>query len=224
MDRNILVVSGPTLSGKSWLLEQLAALPEFQNATVVRMDDIRRQFWGERTLTSTEGVFRNELTRNEVKKQLIVDGVETVLLEMPLLTRLHHQQPLVEMVKSTQAYIQAMELELGCDKTALSTVHLRVALLFVDPVTAGLRLSMRNAGANTSNTDVFRLEEFLSILARYELPEAYSPLVLDTSTGNELLEETVSFFRGGVPDQSVMYERRQHFSNIIDSAKAEMKK
>ncbi len=228
MDRNVFVISGITLSGKSWLLAELLKRPEHNLATVVRMDDIRKKFWGDRPLTNAEGVYRNELTRNEVKRALIIDGVKTVVVEMPMLTRLNHQKPFVDMVFDAEKYIQAIEKE----NTALlspSKVRLKVVLAYCSPAAAFARIGKRKSELNISNTNVFTGAQYLSIASRFELPDKtdYVPLPIDTSDESpenaERITSEVSAFLDGqtVIDLSSVYERLQTVRNYLDEAKAE---
>jgi hypothetical protein len=173
MDRTVVIVAGPTLSGKSWLLKSIHPSLVSRGTAVVRMDDVRRLFWGERHLTNTEGVYRNELTRNEIKRQLVIEGARLVLAEIPLLTRAKHQSPLLEMVLSAQEYIRGIDR----DRWAVgqvppeSVVHLRVIYLYTSLEMAQVRLSQRMGQTDASNTNVFSIEQYLSIVNQTELPE-----------------------------------------------------
>ena len=82
MDRYVNVISGLPRTGKTTILESIIINPEYSSAVIVGMDEVGDFLWRERQamrrgstdteLTRTEKIYRNEATRNEIKKQLIV--------------------------------------------------------------------------------------------------------------------------------------------------------
>lgn len=229
MDRRVLVISGVTLSGKSWLLERLLRMPEYQSATVVRMDDVRKQWWGDRDLTSVEGNFRNELTRITIKAKLVIEEASLLLVEMPLLTRKIHQEPVVEQIRDAERYIRAIEKEKAERKKQNppqpASVDLRVVLLFCSPHRAYARLDKRLSGADAANTIVFDEARYLSIAARFELPDlaTYIPLPIDTTDENEdrILQEAKDFFDGRPVELSEITQRLSVAQRYLNEAKEE---
>lgn len=204
MDRCINVISGMTGSGKSWLLEKILSLPQHKTAVLVRMDEIGKRFWGDRWITKTERVYRNELTRNEIKTLLIVYGAKTLFLEAPMLTRKNHQEPFVAMIRSAEKYLQAIETDMAEKESTppptLTHVHLNVILLYCDLETAAARIEKRDSATDATNTNVFSFDGFLETAVQFELPESktYIPLPINTARmrETEIVKEAVEFFRG----------------------------
>lgn len=115
--RNINALSGLICTGKSAYMRKLMRLPEFRDAISVSLDDVGIRHWGRRIMTSTEKVYRNQLAREEVQRRIIVNGVQTVLLEMVMLTRKNHQEPFVRMVAKTEQYLHLIEPERAGKRT-----------------------------------------------------------------------------------------------------------
>lgn len=234
MDRNVNIISGMTLSGKSHLLRQILNVPEFRNAAVVRMDDIRKRYWGDRdgqSMTATEKVYRNILTFREIETKLVIDGASMIFVEVPMLTRKHHQQPLVDITREAERYLQAIERERACIESKaipdyFSQVHLNVVLLYCSVQSAVARLERRRHDVNTNNTDVFSLDFFLEIALDFELPEptTYLPLSLNTSDESsdaerQRLEEVVSFFNGKLQDTNFLKKRLEEAEFCLAEAR-----
>jgi hypothetical protein len=215
VNHRIFVFSGPTLGGKSWLLERAREACLLDEASIIRMDDIRKKYWKDKVLTSAEGVYRNELTRNELKKQLVIDRAPTVALEMPLLTRRNHQEPLVDTVKSAESYLAQIANEKG---DAHPSMTLRIILLYSSLDEARRRM-MERLRRDGTNTDVFDFNWAVRIWAQYELPNAYHPLYLNTSVGESALQEAWDFLSGVEPDPDLMRMRANEFQGIINDAK-----
>ena len=235
MDRNVNIISGITLSGKSHLLEQILSLPEYQGSVVIRMDDIRKRYWGERdgqSLTPSERVYRNLLTFREIETKLIIDGASTIFVEVPMLTRLHHQQPLVKIIYEAERYVRAIEqervyMENSSVLERITKVNLNVVLLYCSVATADSRLKRRQNEVNTSNTDIFSLDNFLDITLQFELPDltTYLPLPLNTSDENlevqhQRLEEAVSYFHGNSPDVNIIKKRLEEAEYYLEEARS----
>src|SRR3989344_3980805 len=185
MDRAINVLSGITGSGKSWLLKKMLERPEFQNTVHVQMDVIGKRVWGDRWITPTERVFRNELTRNEIKMKLIVEKAKIVFLEMPLLTRKYHQKPLVAVARDTERYLQAIEKELAQKENREAVqphVRLNVVLVYCDIETVSRRINDRNRESDATGTNVFDLHGYFETSAHFQLPDMalYTALPLNT--------------------------------------------
>lgn len=232
MKRQVNVISGLTLSGKSWLLEKLLQIPEFRSAAVIRMDDIRKQFWGDKPITSVEGIFRNELTRMMIKAQLIIDEAPLILVELPMLSRKNHQEPFVQMIRETEWFIQEIEKE-RADKegralSELTTVALRVVLLYCSPQKAHERLPRRRDGADATNTIVFDEDQYLSIATRFELPDekTYVPLPVNTTDDDKerILQEVLDFLNGRLLDQELTEKRLGQAQQYLNEAKEEARR
>lgn len=204
MRRDINIISGITGSGKSWLLERILALPQYKNAVQVKMDEIGRRFWGDRWITKTERVYRNELTRNEVKTLLLVQDAKTIFLEAPMLTKKLHQEPFVAMIRSAEEYLCAIEIERAEKEKRCppepTEIRLQVVLLYCAPEIATGRIEKRDRTHDTTGTNVFSFTGFLEAATQFELPEqkTYIPLPINTGTTPEMkiIEETMNFFSG----------------------------
>ena len=112
-DRIVLIVSGSVCSGKSYLLKQLLQCPSLSGAATFRIDPIRQTLYGQRAdthITLTEHIFKNEWLRNEMLKALVL-GAPVVAVEAVMLTRVGHQEPMMEMVARAEKYIQTIERE-----------------------------------------------------------------------------------------------------------------
>lgn len=204
MDRNVNVISGLICVGKSRLLEQLRRHPEFQKAFTLSLDDIGIRHWGKRIMTKTEKVYRNELARNEIKTALIVNDVRTVLLEMVMLTRKNHQNPFMEMILDTERYLRLTEPErAGLEGKSLPEgpprVNLNVILLYCDFTTVKRRIEQRRKEAEKTNSPILNMEGVLDAAIQFEMPEAYTPLPINTSdesaaTEKKRMREIIRFF------------------------------
>lgn len=203
-DRQIIVCSGLMGAGKTQLLMQL--YPDYAkgNTRLVRMDEVQEKYWGEfrkgQLLTHTERIYRNELTRNEIKNALIIDGAETVFVELPMLTRRNHQRPFVEMVRNTQSYLQAIERERsGNMEITGPEINLKVLLLYCSPETIRRRLAERQ-GETGINPDALDMEDFLIAARQFEFPDktTYLPFPINTSDPTiNVLEEANDFLMQG---------------------------
>ena len=83
----------------------------FQGATTIQMDEIRIRYWQDRSLTEAEKIYRNELVRQEIKIQMIPGNAERILAEIPMLTHLFHQEPMVKNTEEIRWYLNAMSNE-----------------------------------------------------------------------------------------------------------------
>ncbi len=213
----VCVVSGPTLSGKSYLLNWLLGLPEYDQAPLIEMDKIRQSIFGDRKLTATEHVFKNEATLHALKTKLIVDKPDMVFLEMGLPTEDQHQKPLLAAVADAERYI---------DKTDLK-INLRVIMNYCDIESVKRRIDYRHKQlAGESDTDVFDLETYLRDMSLlFETPRVYKPLPINTSDESatavqEYRREVLSFIRGVWPISNIEWTARiGEFENIISQAK-----
>src|SRR3989344_1161962 len=96
--RNVNVLSGHIGSGKSYLLRKLRDMPEFADAWISSLDEVRFQYWNgsdlselteeeriaeygklHRLLSDTERVFANMVTRREIQNQLIIKKKHSIL-------------------------------------------------------------------------------------------------------------------------------------------------
>lgn len=227
-DRRILVgvFSGLVFSGKSFFRTWVMSLPEYKDTVFVAMDDVRQRFWPTRSdthITKTEHVFKNEATRFEVKTKLIVERPPAVFLEMVMLTREAHQRPFVEMVKSADWYLQAIEreeAERDGKPTPESpiTVDFRCIYFYCDLETVKRRIGYRQREletvGNITSASVFDFDGFLCVTRQIEIPPlGYIPLYLNTSDEsqealNRQRNEVLSFLRGEMPISEEELERR----------------
>ncbi len=223
MVRNVNIISGLTLSGKSRLLSQLTQHPEFRDAAVVSMDEVRMRYWGSRggggknDLTPTEKIYRNKLVRDEIRNLLVTSDVPSVLVEVPMLTREHHQKPMVAMIGEAREYVLVIELEKAGisekESSEPSDVSLNVVLVYCDVSTAKRRLEWRQR-ETAGISDVQDIGFFLRIALQFELPseDIYLPLPIDTSNEGSLAEisrlvEIVKFLKGEKPPREILRER-----------------
>jgi len=229
MDRYVNVISGLPRTGKTTLLENITGKPEYKGAVIVRMDEVGNLLWRERQavrkgstdteLTPTEKVYRNEATRNEIKKQLIVKNAGIVFSEMPLLTRQYHQRPLVEIVSSAEWYIQGIEKDIANRNSPPSPVnpsrvHLNVVLLYASPDIVRERVEKDKENPR-SKSDAGHINIFLDAALKFEFPDCYPYLLVDTTdeslgADQQRIEEVIAFLMGSISPQelaSLNFER-----------------
>ena len=103
------IFSGITFSGKSFFMRKFLQLQKFPNAFRVSMDEIRVRFWGDRSSSEAEKIYRNELVRQEIKTKLIIERAPQVLVEAPMLTNKFHQLPMVKAMDEATWYLQKMD-------------------------------------------------------------------------------------------------------------------
>lgn len=225
MDRYVNVISGLPRTGKSYLLNNIRRRPEYQDAEVVRMDKVGKRLYGERQatragsttteLTLTEKRFRNDETRLEMRRQLVANNAEVILMETPLLTWRYHQRPLVEIVASAQWYVRGIEREIAERNLEPypfpSGVHLNVVLLYASPdvVRERFKKEKRRKRA-TANSDAGHVNIFLDAALKFQFPdpEYYLPLLVDTTEESraaqrQRVEEVLAFLRGEIPKREV---------------------
>jgi len=241
MDRYVNVISGLPRTGKTHLLDSIMERPEYRNAPVIRMDEVGRRFWGDRQsmragsttteLTRTEKIYRNELTRCEIKNRLVVYNTEIVMAEMPLLTRGNHQRPLVEMVESAGQYIKEIQQDQYLRDTNpvsadFPSVHLNVVLLYASLDRVRIRIENSSKSA-VANSDAGHINVYLDAALQFEFPECYMPLLVDTTKESQRaeqqrIEEVLAFFRGDIPqgDLAAINSRRIRDANsYLEEAK-----
>ena len=235
MDRNVNVMSGAICVGKSRLVKELLKLPEFRDAATVTLDQVGIRHWGRRIMTKTEKVYRNELARNEVKEQLIVNWAEHVLVDMPMLTRANHQKPFVEMIGDAERYLRLIDPERDAlEGKKITTnrpfVYLNVVLLYCDFETVKRRITVRGLEAEKSDSPAVSMEAVLDVAVQFELPKDYVPLPIDTSDESESAEELrMREIRGFLlerkfPTSSVFRERMAQARACRDELKEEARR
>lgn len=217
----VCVISGLTFSGKSFLSNWLITQPEFKDVCQVAMDDVRQQVWGNKSLTCTEHVFKNELTRNIVKAKIIVERPRMIFLEMVMLTREYHQKPFLEMVQSASRYADRIQNEKGEGKV---DIKFRCVLLYCDLETVSRRIQYRLKG-NATGADVFDLQGYLDDAEEFELPCDYAPLPINTSDESaesvkKIRDEVIAFLQGQMSISDGEYHRRmQEAADILTESK-----
>src|SRR3989344_892397 len=226
----VCVVSGPTLSGKSYLLHWLLGLPEYDQAPLIEMDKMRQSIFGSRKLTATEHVFKNEATLHALKTRLIAERPDMVFLEMGAPTEDQHQKPLVATVADAKRYINRIEAERSQGKEQKNRdlkINLRVVLNYCDIESVKHRIGYRQKQLDgESDTDVFDLETYLRDMSLlFETPRVYKPLPVNTSDESETAvqayrREVLSFINGGWPISNADWmARMDEFEDIIGQAK-----
>ncbi|OHB13715.1 MAG: hypothetical protein A3G05_02190 [Candidatus Zambryskibacteria bacterium RIFCSPLOWO2_12_FULL_45_14] len=221
------VFSGLVFSGKSFFRNWVMGLPEYKDAVFVSADAVRNRLYGDRSdthITKTEHVFKNEVTRSDVKTKLIVERPPAVFLEMVMLTREAHQRPFVEMVESANLYLQTIEQEeVQRDGKPVPESSVKVdfkcVYFYCDLETVKRRVGYRQREletcGNVTNASVFDLNGFLRGAQQIEIPPVgYTPLYLNTSDESEGAlyrqhEEVLSFLRGEMPVDEKELERRE---------------
>lgn len=229
----INVLSGLICVGKSTYLEQLTRVPEFRDAVSVSLDEVGVRHWGGRTMTKTEKVYRNQLAREEVQRRIIVDGAENVLLEMVMLTRKNHQEPLIRIVEETERYLRVIEPERAALEgkelpEGYGTINLNVVLLYCSLDRVRERILRRSLSGDSYNSPVLSMEGVFDAAVQFELPEVYEPLPINTTeegarAEQERMQEIMAFFlRGERPAKEVirlrMKEAEMHLGQLQEEA------
>lgn len=216
---NINVISGLICVGKSTLLQRLKREPQFQDACFIELDKVGIRHWGHaRKLTKTEKIYRNQLAREEVQTQIIVQGKRTVFLEMVMLTHGYHQEPFVRMAEETRFYLRKILLEqaemLGepPQESANAQVKLNVVLLHCSLATVKKRLKKRNA-ERSSNSPVTSLEGVLDTAIQFEMPTSYVPLPIETDNesrgaNEKRYREILAFFTNSTWPRNISLANR----------------
>ncbi len=229
--RSINVFSGCSCVGKSTYRDKFGNLPELQGAVSVGLNEVGIRYFGKRIMTKTEKVYRNQLAREEIQRRIIVDGASQILLDMPMLTRENHQEPFVRMVEETNRYLEIIEPERAAleNKTldpSLCTVKLNVVLLYCSLNRVRDRIERRKRDANYADS-ILRMEGVLRMGSQFEMPEAYEPLLINTTDESEEAEkgrmsEILTFFlRGEKPSQEIVRGRMLEAQAFLDELKAE---
>ena len=221
----VCVVSGPTFSGKSYLLNWLLGLREYIDAPLIEMDKIRFSLFGDRKLTDAEHIFKNEDTLHLLKTKLIVGRPRIIFLEMGLPTGDNHYKPLVATIAGAQRYIEEIECERGNEFDL--KINLRVVLNYCDIESVKRRIGYRQDQlSDESGTDVFNLETWLrDMYLLFEVPRVYKPLPINTSdesvaTVQKYRQEVLSFVNGHRPIDSATWRvRMDEFGGLIKQAR-----
>ncbi len=225
-EMTVCVVSGPTLSGKSYMLNWLRCLPAYKNAPLVEMDKIRQTIFGGRKLTDSEHVFKNEATLHALKTKLIMDRPSIIFMEMGLPTEEKHQKPLVATIVDAQRHIN--EEEIGRGRRCALRIALKIILNYCDIESVKRRIGYRrNHPGDDSGTDVFSLETWLRDMSLlFEPPRIYTPLPINTSDESEAAvqeyrQEVLSFISGDhLPiDSTAWRSRMNEFEDLINQAR-----
>lgn len=220
------IFSGIVFSGKSFFINWLYGLPEYNRGGVCKIssDDVRQRLWGNKNLTEAEQIFKNEVTRHELKTLLVVKKPAIVLLELGLLTRIH-QQPLAETIKSAEWYLRKIAEE---EQSCPYSIDLRVICFYCDLETVKRRVRYRleevRCGDNKTNADIFDFNAYLKNARRAELPVDYNPLYLNTSDESpkalaEQRQEVLEFLSGRSPKPAIMIERSHEIAKILEQAR-----
>lgn len=180
----VVVVSGLSFSGKSTYIEWILSQPGLELFDVFRADDVRQELFGDAAITLPEHFFKNEEVWHRAKRKLVVDK-KSVLIEMPLLDEREYHLPLWQMVQSSQAYLHRMRLakERHKETFPIYRVHLLVISLFCDVKTVKARIEQRKLDQVLGKTksDIFSLERMRVGVERFEFPQLFRPLYINTS-------------------------------------------
>ena len=159
--KRIILCCGLSAAGKSDWAKRLCE--HFRFCDYVDLDEVRVFNWGaERSLTSAEHLFKNEIMRLEVKKQFIIQGAELVIVNAVMLTVENHQKPFLEMAAAVGAEIKAVWFT--CD---LATVE--------------RRLGFRKQHPSVSPSDIMDMADFERARVQFEAPALYPWVKIDTS-------------------------------------------
>jgi hypothetical protein len=203
IDRRIVgIISGLTFTGKSFTMKKLISLAQFRNAAVIEMEEIRKRYWGERYTYESLKNFRNELTRMEIKRLLLIEERDMVLAEIPMLTDIYHQRPMVSMLQDASLCLAGIQKDKERRGEKFETnvdIELRVVLLFASVEAVEKRVNYRKSDPNDSS-DVRSIKQYAWIAEQYQLPSAYTPLYIDTSDETkteENFKKIVNFLETG---------------------------
>ena len=172
-----------SVTGKSRLCEYILHLlhSHHEDPQFFDIDEVREEIWGLRAkaLTAAEHRFKNELTRNEVKKAFVL-GAQTVLLNMVMPTERFHQRPFMEMVHDTERILTEIETDCGQPVERVK-IEIRAIWCDCDEATARRRLAERAKGNHIS--DLSDIKVWLNNKSWFEPPDGkHYPFVrLDTS-------------------------------------------
>ena len=222
----VCVVSGPTLSGKSYLLNWLLGLPEYRDAPLIEMDKIRQAIFGDRKLTDSEHVLKNEATLHLLKTKLIVERPRIIFLEMGLPTENNHHKPLVATMADAQRYIEEIETEL-LERSHDLRISLKVILDYCDIESVKRRIGYRQSQIDPDScADVLDLETWLRDMSLlFEAPRVYEPLPINTSDESATAvqkrnREVIGFLRGNMPlEPDEWRQRMNEFESIIEKTR-----
>src|SRR3989338_8199905 len=233
----VAVFSGLVFSGKSFFRNWVMGLPEYKEASMVAMDDIRKRLWGDKSdteITKSSHVFKNEATIFEIKSKLIVERPFAIFTEMVMLTREAHQRPFVEMIKSASFYLQSIEKEeaeqAGWSMPELSVeVDFRCIYFYCDLETVRRRINYRlreiETVGNITNASVFDFEGYLRGARQIEVPPiGYVPLYLNTSDESPVglarqRTEVLSFLDGNMLSEGETEKRKIESVKILEQAR-----
>lgn len=225
----VVTFSGLVFSGKTFYLQRILQSGRYERAVTISMDDVRVRLFGGKKCTRTEQIFKNETTRHEVKTLLITKQPPFIFLEMVMLTRRWHQEPMMEMVKNVQWYLNQVEAEKTTEERPMASVkvELKPVLLYCDCETVQRRTGYRLAARSSNATaDVFDIVGFIENALEFEFPVAYKPLYINTSDESpQALErnegEIHSFLTGSMPLNDVeMRTRVEQAERFLQEARA----
>jgi hypothetical protein len=225
----VVVFSGLAYSGKSFWLPRITSI--FPGVSVVQMDKTRIRVFGEKVLTRTGHLFKNEAVRQEAKEVIVANRPKYLFTEAVMLTRENHQLPFLEMVRSSQSYVQAIDREEaeqdGCELECKPKVKLLVILFYCDLCTVGRRIEERRQAitfeGGRDGAYVVEWAEWVNQIKQFEIPTDYSPLYVNTSDRPEkdIENEILSFLSDGVHSlvSEVMEQRRAEFEGILSEGR-----
>jgi hypothetical protein len=203
--RIVGIISGLTFTGKSFTMKKLLRLPQFRNTAVIEMEEIRKRYWGDKYTYESLKNFRNELTRIEIKRLLLIEERDMVLAEIPMLTDIYHQRPMVSMLHDASLCIAGVQKDKerrGEKFEADVDIELRAVLLFASIEAVETRVSYRESDPSDLS-DVRSIKQYAWIAEQYQLPLAYTPLYVDTSDETKTEEnfnKIVNFLETGEYD------------------------
>lgn len=174
MDRTVILVCGLGTTGKSYWTKMIAAFLNDMKPQIVDLDEVRTANWGQQHLSDIEHVFKNELTRMEVKKKFVIDKARVVILNMTMLTEEKHQKPFVEMLEDTSRVLGEIEGE---------PVKIKIKAIWMDcDYKTTVRRIERKRQDPDNISDVIDVSVFENGRRQFEPPGKYYPFIkIDTS-------------------------------------------
>lgn len=181
-----IIISGLPLSGKTRLLDWLAGQKPFSEYLRLSVDEIRLGLFGERKLSWSEHMLKNEVAWLRIKTVHLIEK-RSVLHEVPMLNSSDYYEPVLRMVDDTNRYSLAIYNEKSKEMegiplymTSLKVVHLFCGADIATERAERRRIEISRYG-NQSGTDVFDWKTRRVGIMKMEFPTIFNPLYVDTS-------------------------------------------
>ena len=193
MEKKLFIICGLSATGKSYWANVIMDMLKDNNSALVDFDIIREETWGKRAknLVKEEHWFKNELTRNAIRKAFVVDEVKTVVTIVSMSTR-EQKIDMMNMVWKTEktlTEILRQRREKECKKSEGEEAKIKVLALWFDcdDKTAEKRLARRKSGEEPSPSDLTEMSVWLGNKSWFDKPDGrfYPYVRIDTS------EETI---------------------------------